>query len=341
MTRADTSLQFSEPFRAPWWMPGGHLQTVWRKLQATPQLIRHRRRIELRDGDFIDVDFEGSAFVSTTRSKPLVFLLHGLAGSSDSPYVLSMQHELSRQGFESAAMNLRGCSGEFNRLAVAYHSGCSHDVEEVMDNLLAAMPANQQLMVIGYSLGANVLIKWLSETRHKARVLAGVSVSNPFLLALCCGRMNSGIAFWYGRYFLSRLRRDLDAKRQHFEHSGKDQQLQVIQALGSLQSLKTLWDFDDAVTAPLHGFSSARDYYERCSSRQFLPSAGVPLLIVHGRNDPIIPPAALPEPDEAGAAVYAEVLNEGGHVGFVTRGQAHWLERRIVHYLEQHLTHSN
>jgi predicted alpha/beta-fold hydrolase len=252
-----------------------------------------------------------------------------------------MQHELSRQGFESAAMNLRGCSGEFNRLAVAYHSGCSHDFEEVMNNLLAAMPANQKLMVIGYSLGANVLIKWLSETRHKARVLAGVSVSNPFLLALCCGRMNSGIAFWYGRYFLSRLRRDLDAKRQLFEQSGQHQQLQVIQALGSLQSLKTLWDFDDAVTAPLHGFSSARDYYDRCSSRQFLPAVGVPLLIVHGRNDPIIPPAALPSPGEAGAAVHTEVLNEGGHVGFVARGQPHWLERRIVHYLQQHLANSN
>lgn len=341
MTGKDRSRPFDEPFCAPWWMPGGHLQTVWRKLYATPQLIRHRRRIELRDGDFIDVDFESSASATADSSKPLVFLLHGLAGSSGSPYVLSMQHELSRQGFESAAMNLRGCSGEFNRLAVAYHSGCSHDVEEVMDNLLAAMPATQQLMVIGYSLGANVLIKWLSETRHKARVLAGVSVSNPFLLALCCGRMNSGIAFWYGRYFLSRLRRDLDAKRQHFEQSGQHQQLQVIQALGSLQSLKTLWDFDDAVTAPLHGFNGARDYYDRCSSRQFLPTAGVPLLIVHGRNDPIIPPAALPEPGEAGAAVYAEVLNEGGHVGFIGNGQRHWLERRIVHYLQQHLANSN
>jgi predicted alpha/beta-fold hydrolase len=341
MTGKDRSLPFDEPFCAPWWMPGGHLQTVWRKLHRTPQLMRHRRRVELSDGDFIDVDFESSASATADSSKPLMFLLHGLAGSSDSPYVLSMQHEFSRQGYESAAMNLRGCSGEFNRLAVAYHSGCSPDVEAVIDNLIAAMPATQKLMVIGYSLGANVLIKWLSETRHKARVLAAVSVSNPFSLALCCGRMNTGIAFWYGRYFLSRLRRDLDAKCRYFERSGQQQQLQVIKALGSLQSLKTLWDFDDAVTAPLHGFSSARDYYDRCSSRQFLPAVGVPLLIVHGRNDPIIPTDALPETDEASNGLYAEVLNEGGHVGFIGSGQRHWLERRIVHFLQQHIAHSN
>lgn len=341
MTRPDLLSQFDKPFRAPWWMPGGHLQTVWRKLHATPQLIRHRRRIELHDGDFIDVDFESSASATNSSRKPLVFLLHGLAGSSDSPYVMSMQHELSRRGFESAAMNLRGCSSEFNRLAVAYHSGCSHDVEEVMNSLTASMPADQKLLVIGYSLGANVLIKWLSETRHNSRVLAGVSISNPFLLALCCGRMNSGIAAWYGRYFLRRLRRDLDAKRQHFERSGQQEQLQLIKALGSLQSLRTLWDFDDAVTAPLHGFSSARDYYDRCSSRQFLPAAGVPLLIVHSRNDPIIPPEALPQADEAGAGIYAEVLNEGGHVGFVARGQRHWLEHRIMHFIQQHVALSN
>lgn len=340
MTRKDSVLQFHESFAAPWWMPGGHLQTVWRKLQKTPQLLRHRRRIELRDGDFIDVDIETPGTVLSDPLKPLVFLLHGLAGSADSPYVLAMQHELSAQGYESVAMNLRGCSGEFNRLAVAYHSGCSNDVEEVIGVLLAGKPANQPLVVIGYSLGANVLVKWLSETTHRDRVLAGVSVSNPFLLALCCGRMNSGLPFWYGRYFLSRLRRDLEAKRQHFERSGQDDQLQILQALGSLQTVKTLWDFDDAVTAPLHGFRSAEDYYERCSSRQFLPAVNVPLLIVHGRNDPIIPPDALPQAHETGVSMQTELLDQGGHVGFVARGQRHWLERRILHYIQYHADRS-
>jgi predicted alpha/beta-fold hydrolase len=214
-------------------------------------------------------------------------------------------------------MNLRGCSGEFNRLAVAYHSGCSHDVEEVMDNLLTAMPATQQLMVIGYSLGANVLIKWLSETRHKARVLAGVSVSNPFMLALCCGRMNSGMAFWYGRYFLSRLRRDLDAKRQHFEQSGQHQQLQVIQALGSLQSLKTLWDFDDAVTAPLHGFANTEDYWRRASAKPGLRDIACPSLLIHARNDPFVPVHSWPQPDQVSPSVALCQTETGGHVGFL------------------------
>ncbi|MDP2282708.1 MAG: alpha/beta fold hydrolase [Pseudohongiella sp.] len=340
MKGLNADVSFGEPFVAPWWMPGGHLQTVWRKLQTSPQLLRHRRRIGLSDGDFIDVDFETSAARTAGSQKPLVFLLHGLAGSADSPYMIAMQHELSAQGFESVAMNLRGCSGEFNRSAVAYHSGCSHDVEQVISALVLEMPPEQKLVVIGYSLGANVLVKWLSETAHQNRVLAGVSVSNPFLLALCCGRMNNGAAYWYGRYFLSRLRRDLEAKRQHFERSGYDDQLQIINALGSLNSVKTLWDFDDAVTAPLHGFSSAEDYYDRCSSRQFLPAVQVPVLLVHGRNDPIIPEEALPLANESGASIYAEVLNEGGHVGFVARGQRHWLERRIVHFIRHHIEHS-
>lgn len=334
-------LQPAAHFRSPWWLPGGHLQTIWRKFTTTPELHRSRRRIELRDGDFIDVDFALSSPSQATlaQSRPLVFLLHGLAGCSASPYILAMQRLLQQSGYDSAAMNLRGCSGEFNRLAVAYHSGCSDDVEEVVSGLISGMAAAQKIVVVGYSLGANVLVKWLTETPQRDRVLAAVSVSNPFELALCCGRMNHGMPYWYGRYFLSRLRRDLLAKQAAFRQVGRDDQLRIITQLGPLDSLKTLWDFDDAVTAPLHGFAGAHDYYRRCSSRQFVPNVPVPALVIHGRNDPIIPPDALPQARELPGHVQCEVLDAGGHVGFAADGQPHWLEHRILSFIE--LTQGN
>jgi uncharacterized protein len=336
------------PFQAPWWLPGGHLQTFWRKLTPVGTLLRQRHRVELADGDFIDVDIALAAAVgvsgveaspveardNVSGSRPLVFLLHGLAGCSASPYIIAMQSLLQAHGYDSAAMNLRGCSGEFNRLATAYHSGCSDDVEQVVSDLLGTSSKERALVVVGYSLGANVLIKWLSETRHSGRVQAAISVSNPFSLDVCCGRMNSGPAFWYGRYFLQRLRGDLQNKLMRLEEQGLDSEIARIRALGTLNGLRTLWDFDDAVTAPLHGFASAGDYYQRCSSRQFLPLVSVPTLVIHGHNDPIIPPHALPGEGEAGPHIVREILPAGGHVGFASRTQAYWLERRILRFLE-------
>lgn len=313
---------------APWWLPGGHLQTIWRKLATSPALIRRRQRIELADGDFIDVDHVDAA----GSDKPLVFLLHGLAGCSASPYILAMQHTLQMAGYDSVAMNLRGCSGDHNRLAVAYHSGCSADVEEVIATLMAQQA--RPLVVIGYSLGANVLIKWLTETRFRAQLRAAVSISNPFALDLCCAQMKSGMAYWYGRYFLRRLRTDLQRKQAAFEHQGQDREVERIRQLGPLHGLQTLWDFDDAVTAPLHGFAGAEDYYQRCSSRQFIAATPVPTLVVHSHNDPIIPRHALPSPDQVSDQVSWEILPFGGHVGFAMKGQNDWLERRILRFIE-------
>lgn len=319
---------------APWWLPGGHLQTIWRKLATVPSLIRQRQRIELADGDFIDVDhLHARSPDAESADKPLVFLLHGLAGCSASPYILAMQHTLHTAGYDSVAMNLRGCSGDHNRLAIAYHSGCSGDVEEVIATLMAQQP--RRLVVIGYSLGANVLIKWLSETRYKTALSAAVSVSNPFSLDVCCAQMKSGMAYWYGRYFLRRLRTDLQRKRDVFREQGLDDEARRIEQLGALDGLQTLWDFDDAVTAPLHGFAGAGDYYERCSSRQFIADTPVPTLVVHSHNDPIIPLHSLPSPDQMPAHVSWEILPSGGHVGFAMKGHNDWLEQRILRFIEQ------
>lgn len=323
------------PYQSPWWLPDGHSQTVWRKFSRSPALSRRRQRIELTDGDFIDVDLaEPAQQANAEPGTPWVLLVHGLAGCSSSPYILAMQACLQQQGLLSAAMNLRGCSGEPNRLAPAYHSGCSDDVEQVVTSLAESLMTAHPLVVIGYSLGANVLLKWASHTVHQQRLQAVVSVSNPFSLALCSQQMSEGVTALYGRYFLRRLRNDLLAKRQLLAEQGQTQSVSQIDALGSLQSLRTLWEFDDRVTAPLHGFADAADYYQQCSSRQFVGKINVPVLMVHGLNDPIIPPSALPARDELPATVICDIHDVGGHVGFARPGAPRWLEQRIWRFIE-------
>ncbi|ALO47582.1 YheT family hydrolase [Pseudohongiella spirulinae] len=331
MNRAEV---LGAPYQSPWWLPDGHTQTVWRKFSRQPTLQRRRQRIELADGDFIDVDLAEPLQLAGDTGRPWVLLVHGLAGCSSSPYVLAMQAYLQQQGLPSAAMNLRGCSGEPNRLALAYHSGCSDDVEQVVATLMTLEMSDRPLIVIGYSLGANVLLKWASHTRYQQSLQAVISVSNPFSLALCSQQMSAGVTAWYGRYFLRRLRNDLLAKREYLVKLGHEREVSQIDALGPLQSLRTLWEFDDRVTAPLHGFSNAADYYQRCSSRQFINKINVPVLMVHGLNDPIIPPSALPMPDELPATVIRDVHRTGGHVGFARPGEPRWLEQRIWRFIE-------
>lgn len=325
----------------PWMLAGGHRQTLWRKFMGKPQLQRQRRRIELDDGDFLDLDWlypDEAAGVRTTPvalSSPgtVVLLIHGLAGSSESPYILNMQQALAKSGMKSAAINLRSCSGEPNRLVKSYYSGCSEDIEQVVGQLLEGDNQVQQVVVVGYSLGANVSVKWLAETRYADRVVCGVSVSNPLRLDVCCASMDKGLPFWYGRYFLQQLCRDLEVKYRLFQQKGDISALSELQALGDWRQARTLWEFDDRVTAPMHGFDSARDYYQRCSSRQFIEKVSVPLLILHAADDPIIPPSVLPTSDEIPANVQVRLSRDGGHVGFIDRQQKDWLEQQLIGFI--------
>lgn len=319
-------------YQPPWWLPGGHLQTVWRKLGKTSAPWRRRQRVELRDGDFIDIDHAPARHLADP-ARPVVLLVHGLAGSSSSPYILAMQNLLQQNDYHSIAINLRGCSGEYNRLPIAYHSGCSPDIEQVITELVETDLKDVSLAAIGYSLGANVLLKWASETVFAPRLRALVSVSNPFSLDLCCEQMNRGMPFWYGRYFLQRLRGDLLAKRHFFRCQNNLDHVAQIDALGPLDKLRTLWEFDDAVTAPLHGFDGAEDYYQRCSSRQFIGKVPASTLVIHGMNDPIIPPHALPARAALPAHVTCDLHPSGGHVGFAMSGRKDWLERRILDFI--------
>lgn len=318
-------------FTSPWWLPDGHTQTLWRRFVPGNNIHQRRQRVELSDGDFIDVDWvDGPA----GSQLPVIFLLHGLCGSSGSPYIQSLQRFAQQQGYTSVAMNFRGCSGEINRLARAYHSGCIEDVEEVYQAVRGQV-GDRPFVCAGFSLGGNVLLNWMAQLSPSHHVLGGVAVSTPFSLAYCSEALNTGMSRLYGQYFRGRLVRDVEAKRAWFRHQGWHQEEEKLASLGDLRRLRTLWEFDDQVTAPLHGFADAPDYYARCSSGNVLGAIKVPAVLIQSRNDPIIPERSLPDPTELPARMRLLLTEAGGHVGFTSASDPLWLERRILEAIRQ------
>lgn len=323
------------PFRPAWWLPEGHSQTLWRKLTADEAIDHCRERLALKDGDFIDIDWCEKHLVqddSVDRDTPIVVVIHGLCGCSSSPYVVALQNLLARNQIPSLAMNLRGCSGEVNRLARAYHSGVSEDLNEVFTQLSSNFP-NRQFMFVGYSLGANVLLKWLGEIERNDQVAKAVAVSTPFQLDECSTAMLSGFSQLYGRYFVRKLTEDFQRKLNEFSIAGIVDQVEKLSSLGPLDSIKSLWEFDDQVTAPLHGFAGADDYYKRSSSAQYLQYIQTDTLLIQSSNDPLIPETAIPTANQLSPVMKLELSSKGGHVGFISGTESNWLEYRIKSHL--------
>lgn len=272
----------------------------------------------LADGDFIDLDW----LVTDSRG-PLVLILHGLEGSSNSKYALGMLRAIDARGWRGAVMHFRGCSGEPNRLVRSYHSGETDDIAELTAELKRREP-HTDILVVGYSLGGNVLLKWLGEARGDAPVRAAAAVSVPFVLAESATRMASGFSRVYQWELVRRLKRSVNAKRRH---------VSLPLEIADLSRIASFRDFDEHVTAPLHGFAGADDYYARASSRQYLKHIETPTLILHSQDDPFMTPAAVPRPQELSTSIQFELNERGGHVGFVTGNwpwrARYWLEQRI------------
>jgi predicted alpha/beta-fold hydrolase len=311
-------------YRAPWWLPGGHLQTIYAFLKRETQLCLRRERWETPDNDFIDLDW----LDSSNASASLLVLFHGLEGCSSSHYAKSLMNHARRQSWPGVICHFRGCSGEHNRLVRAYHSGDSSEIDWILRRLKENNPI-AKIYPIGVSLGGNVLLKWLGEQSDRALEIVekAAAVSSPLDLAAAAGVLDRGCRkLIYTRYFLKTL-------KQKSLYKIAKHQLEID--LRQVRAASTFRHFDDLFTAPVHGFDNAEDYWAKSSSKRRLSHIRVPTLLLNARNDPFLPAAALPDDGEVSPSVTLEYPESGGHVGFVSGrfpGDLDWLPQRIFSF---------
>lgn len=300
----------------------GHLQTIYPALFRKPVVSYQRERIDTPDGDFLDLDW------ASAGNRRVVILLHGLEGSSEGQYIKGLVNALQRRGWDALALNFRGCSGEPNRLLRTYHSGETSDLAQVIRHV-EQQQQYEQIALVGFSLGGNVCLKYLGEqgANIPARIVAAAAVSVPCDLESSCYELAKPANHFYFRRFLKRLNKKVAAK-QHL----------LPAPLPAVMQMKTFHEFDDAFTAPVHGFSGATDYYTRSSSRPFIPRIALPTLLINAWNDPFLSPACFPVAEAKENPAFTLVTpRNGGHVGFPLWRQngEYWHEALLADFLSQ------
>jgi uncharacterized protein len=309
-------------YAAPRWLPGGHAQTiVAARFVPLPRVTYRRERWTTPDHDFVDADFAQPE--PSSPAAPVLVLFHGLEGCSQSHYARATMRWFADRGWRGIVVHFRGCSGEPNLLARAYHSGDSDEGDWVLRRMHARWP-QAGLHVVGVSLGGNMLAKWLGEREDDAGfVQAAASVGSPLDLIAGGTAISRGFGLVYTRMFMATLRAKAMAKAQRFPDAVH---------LDALRRARNLYEFDNAYTAPVHGYRDTLDYWTSASAKPLLRGVRVPHLILNARNDPFVPAASLPGDDEVSRAVVLEQPREGGHIGFVSGrwpGQLDFLPRRL------------
>ena len=314
-----------ESYRSPWWLPGRHLQTILPGVVNTlfpwPSIKWKRTRWDTPDKDFIDVDWTGNA--SATR---LLVLFHGLEGNRDAHYARSLAQWAVAGGWRFAFVNFRGCSGEPNNTCRAYHAGDSDEIDWILRKFSSE---HEHVCAAGVSLGGNALLKWLGEQGMEAAkvVRCAAAISAPFDLASFSPSLARGFSRVYGWYFLyaTPMRRKAFAILKRCPNAFCEQ---------ALREASTLPEFENAVTAPLHGFKNAQDYWARASALPMLCGIRVPTLILNARNDPFLPDHVLAAVqwniDDLSEQVILEFPAQGGHAGFP--GRDDWMARRVFEF---------
>lgn len=320
-----------KPFKPAFGLSNRHLQTLYSTFFAKhTQAEIEREKFELDDGDFVDCAWHNRP--NKEDKKPIVLLFHGLAGSFYSPYIQGAMNALGQAGFSVVLMHFRGCSGKPNRLPRSYHSGDTLDAASYLAHLEKIYP-HSSLFAVGYSLGGNMLLKMLGEFGISSSLRAAVCVSAPMQLDICADVMNRGFSKIYQANLMKELKKSLLEKYTMHDMSrliNKDQ--------NSVKKLRSFQEFDDAYTAPIHGFSSAQDYYTKSSAKQFLNKITTPTLVIHALDDPFMTPEVLPKEDEYSKKVRLELHQNGGHVGFIGGTifkPEFYLEQRIVSYFKE------
>ncbi|MCE5242839.1 MAG: alpha/beta fold hydrolase [Syntrophobacteraceae bacterium] len=310
-------------YRAPLPFRNGHLQTVYSsQFRRVTGVAYRRQRIATPDDDFLDVDM---SFVGAGR---IAIVTHGLGGNSGRQYVLGMARELNRNGWDALAWNFRGCSGESNRQLRTYHSGDTADLHTVVSFALEQGPWDA-VSLIGFSLGGNITLKYLGEKTSEAAALirAAVAFSVPCDLASSASAMASPVNTIYMKRFIRLLHENIEQKMVLFPGRIDDR---------GYRSIRNFKQFDDRYTAPLNGFESAQDYWQKASSKPFLRGIAVPTLLVNALDDPFLGPPCYPfEEARENPSLYLETPAHGGHVGFVSFNAAgtYWSEFRTLEFL--------
>jgi predicted alpha/beta-fold hydrolase len=313
-------------YQPPFPFFSGHLQTTFPTLfRPRPKTFPIPERLELADGDFLDLDWHRCR---NGVSKNLAVISHGLEGNARKKYPLGMARYLTENDWDVICFNFRGCSGEPNRLPRFYHSGVTDDLHTVINHGLVTGHYSQAAL-IGFSMGGNQTLKYLGENPAlvPAPIKAAVVFSVPCNLADSVEELSKPQNSMYMQYFMQGLREKIRIKAKAFPG--------LINTDG-LQQMKTFIPFDDKYTAPLHGFRDAADYYRQCSSKQFLSSIRIPTLLVQAKDDPFLPKSCYPIEESVSASLFLEIPENGGHVGFMGKwGDRHyWSERRVLAFLQ-------
>jgi uncharacterized protein len=312
-------------YKAPVLMTNGHLQTIIPARLLRPSRICYRReRWVSPDHDFIDLDY-----VDGAPDAPLVVLFHGLEGNSESHYARNLMAEVRNAGWSGVVVHFRGCSGELNYAPRFYHSGDSAEIDWVLHRMRQEHP-QRILFACGVSLGGNVLLRWLGESQHRANFIQAASaISAPLDLTKGGVALCQGLNRVYSTMFLRKLKQKCVQKL--IQYPGLFDRKKMLVA-------KNLYEFDNAVTAPLHGYKNTEDYWHRASAKHILDDITLPTLVLNARNDPFLPGRYLPE--HASASVTLEYPEYGGHVGFAGTWSADnkWLPKHILQFFKQHLS---
>ena len=320
-------------YNAPWWLPGGNLQTIWAALRAERYVgsapTFRRERWATPDDDFVDVDFSDH---TTQHDSPLLVVFHGLEGSSGSHYAEALTDAARARGWACAVPHFRGCSGELNHAPRAYHSGDFEEIDWILRRLQSAHA--RPLVAVGISLGGNALMRWAAEMGASAAqvVRAVASVCSPLDLAASGWAIGRGFnRLVYTRMFLGSM--VPKALQKLDQHPG-------LFSRNDLLAARDLYAFDNIVTAPLHGFKNTDDYWKRASAKPHMTAIGVPALALNALNDPFIPAWSLPQPADVSASVTLWQPAQGGHVGFPSGrfpGNVMAMPEAVTAFLATHL----
>ncbi len=313
-------------FKPAWWLPDGHTQTLWPYLFRRKYSLKIKNeRLELPDGDFVDICW------TDNEIGPLVVVFHGLEGNIGSPYANAIMFRIHEMNWRGIFVHFRGCSGDVNRLDRSYHSGDTADIAYVIDTLKSRFPEDP-IITLGYSLGGNAMLKYLGEKGNDTVVTASVAVSVPYLLRDSAEKLSNGISKIYQWRLIGSLQNKLRKKY-------KDRIAPFD--MNNLESWKTFYSFDEHITAPIHGFDGAEDYYSRSSSLQYLSKIRVPTLLIHAEDDPFMSKLSIPENEDMSDQVTLEISKRGGHVGFVGGilpwNAEYWLENRIIEFVSRYI----